>query len=201
MSAPNEMELLEPRNRSEWRAWLERNAGTAPSVWLTIGKKGNPVTSLTYEQALEEALCFGWIDSTARRLDEHRYRQLFARRKPSSIWSRTNKERVARLEAKGKMAPAGLAAIEVAKANGSWNALDDVEDMIVPRRSRPGAGVEPTRARALRVLLALGAEGVPLLDQQREKPGETGRADCRDGSAVRRGTALDRSLATHPGTR
>ena len=132
MSAPNEMELLEPRNRSEWRAWLERNAGTAPSVWLTIGKKGNPVTSLTYEQALEEALCFGWIDSTVRRLDEHRYRQLFARRKPSSIWSRTNKERVARLEAKGKMAPAGLAAIEIARANGSWNALDDVEEMIVP---------------------------------------------------------------------
>jgi uncharacterized protein YdeI (YjbR/CyaY-like superfamily) len=132
MSAPNELELLEPRNRSEWRAWLERNAGTAPSVWLAIGKKGNPVTSLTYEQALEEALCFGWIDSTVSRLDEHRYRQLFARRKPRSTRSRTNKERVARLEAEGKMAPTGLAAIEVAKANGSWSALDDVEDMIVP---------------------------------------------------------------------
>ena len=101
MAALDELELLELRDRAEWRSWLERNAGTAASVWLAVGKKGSTVTTLTYEHALEEALCFGWIDSRARKLDEQRYRQLFARRKPRSPWSRTNKERVRRLEAEG----------------------------------------------------------------------------------------------------
>ena len=91
MGVLDELELLEPHDRGEWRAWLERNAGTAPSVWLAIGKKGNTVITLSYEQAVEEALCFGWIDSTVRKLDEHRFRQLYSRRKPNSTWSRINK--------------------------------------------------------------------------------------------------------------
>jgi uncharacterized protein YdeI (YjbR/CyaY-like superfamily) len=132
MGTLDELELLEPANRGEWRAWLARNADSAASVWLAIRKKGNTVTTLTYEQAVEEALCFGWIDSTMRKLDDARYKQLFSRRKPRSTWSRINKERVARLEAEGKTAPAGLAAVELAKQNGSWNAFDQIEDMIVP---------------------------------------------------------------------
>ena len=118
MATLDELELLEPRDREEWRAWLSRNADSAlSSVWLAIGKKGNTVTTLSYEQALEEALCFGWIDSTVRKLDADRYKQLFSRRKPNSTWSRTNKERVARLEAEGKMALAGLAAPTTALAD------------------------------------------------------------------------------------
>ena len=132
MTNLDELELIEPRNREQWRAWLERNADSAPSVWLALGKKGGTVTTLTYDEALEEALCFGWIDSLVRKLDDQRYKQLFARRKPRSNWSRINKEKVARLEAAGKMTPAGRAAIELAKANGSWTALDHVEDGIVP---------------------------------------------------------------------
>jgi uncharacterized protein YdeI (YjbR/CyaY-like superfamily) len=132
MGGLDELELLEPANRGEWRTWLTRNADSAASIWLAIGEKGNTVTTLTYEQAVEEALCFGWIDSTVRKLDDARYKQLFSRRKPVSTWSRINKERVAQLEAEGKMAPAGLAAIELAKQNGSWNTLDQVDDLIVP---------------------------------------------------------------------
>jgi uncharacterized protein YdeI (YjbR/CyaY-like superfamily) len=132
MGGLDELELLEPANRGEWRTWLTRNADSAASVWLAIGEKGNTVTTLTYEQAVEEALCFGWIDSTVRKLDDARYKQLFSRRKPVSTWSRINKERVAQLEAEGTMAPAGLAAIELAKQNGSWNTLDQVDDLIVP---------------------------------------------------------------------
>jgi uncharacterized protein YdeI (YjbR/CyaY-like superfamily) len=128
----DETELLEPASRDKWRAWLARNADSATSVWLAIGKKGNTITKLTYEQAVEEALCFGWIDSTVRKLDDARYKQFFSRRKSGSTWSRINKEREARLEAEGKMAPAGLAAVELAKQNGSWNTLDQVEDTIVP---------------------------------------------------------------------
>jgi uncharacterized protein YdeI (YjbR/CyaY-like superfamily) len=132
MGGLDELELLEPANRGEWRTWLTRNGDSATSVWLAIGEKGNTVTTLNYEQAIEEALCFGWIDSTVRKLDDARYKQLFSRRKPGSTWSRINKERVARLEAEGKIAQAGLAAVELAKQNGSWNMLDQVESLIVP---------------------------------------------------------------------
>jgi len=132
MGVLDELELLEPGNRAEWRAWLEQNAASSPSVWLAIGKKGNTRTTLTYDQAVEEALCFGWIDSTVRKLDGDRYKQLFSRRKPGSTWSRINKERIARLEAEGKIVSLGLAAIESAKRSGSWNALDQVENLIVP---------------------------------------------------------------------
>jgi uncharacterized protein YdeI (YjbR/CyaY-like superfamily) len=87
---------------------------------------------LTYEEAVEEALCFGWVDSRGGRLDERRTRQFYTPRKPGSGWATTNKARVERLQAAGLMAPAGLAAIERAKANGSWTMLDDVENLVVP---------------------------------------------------------------------
>ena len=99
---------------------------------MAVGKKGNSRTALTYDDAVEEALCFGWIDSTVNRLDADRFKQLMTPRKPGGTWSRSNKERVTRLIAQGLMTPAGLAAIEAAKANGSWTLLDDVEDLIVP---------------------------------------------------------------------
>jgi uncharacterized protein YdeI (YjbR/CyaY-like superfamily) len=95
---------------------------------VAIGKKGNLVTSLTYDDAVEEALNFGWIDSVAGRLDENRFTLRFTPRKPGSRWSHSNKVRAERLISEGLMAPAGLAAIDTAKADGSWAALDDVED-------------------------------------------------------------------------
>jgi uncharacterized protein YdeI (YjbR/CyaY-like superfamily) len=129
---PADLPLLEPHDRAAWRSWLEANHATSPGVWLAVGKKGNAVTSLTYEDAVEEALCFGWIDSTVNRLDGDRFKQLLTPRRPGSTWSRSNKERVARLIEKGRMTPAGVAPVEAAKADGSWNMLDDVEELIVP---------------------------------------------------------------------
>ena len=93
-------------------------------------RSGRP--HLPYEAAVEEALCFGWIDSSGGSVDDERTRLYFAPRKPRSGWARTNKVRIERLTAAGLMAPAGLAAIEAAKANGSWTLLDDVEDLVVP---------------------------------------------------------------------
>jgi uncharacterized protein YdeI (YjbR/CyaY-like superfamily) len=93
-------------------------------VRLAIGKKGNAVTQLTYEDAVEEGLCFGWIDSTTHRLDADRYSVRFTPRRPGGTWAPSNKERVARLIAEGLMRPAGLAAVELAKANGSWDSLE-----------------------------------------------------------------------------
>ena len=127
-----DLPLVEVAGRAEWRAWLERNHSTSPGVWLAVGKKGNTRTTLTYDDAVEEALCFGWIDSVVNRLDADRFKQLLTPRKRGSAWARTNKERVERLVAQGLMTDAGLAAVEAAKADGSWHALDDVENLVVP---------------------------------------------------------------------
>jgi uncharacterized protein YdeI (YjbR/CyaY-like superfamily) len=142
--------LLEVPDRAGLRAWLEANHGTSRGVRLAIGKKGTSVTALTYDDAIEEALCFGWVDSTAGRLDADRYTVFFTPRKPGSTWARSNKARVERLSAAGLMRPAGLAAIERAKADGSWNALDEVEELRVPpdlAEALAAAGAEDGFAR------------------------------------------------------
>jgi uncharacterized protein YdeI (YjbR/CyaY-like superfamily) len=118
--------------RAEWRAWLEANHATASGVWHLSWRPASGKPRVPYEEAVEEALCYGWIDSKGGNLDDLRARQYYAPRNPRSGWARTNKERVTRLIAEGRMAPAGLAAIERAKENGAWTLLDDVENLIVP---------------------------------------------------------------------
>lgn len=104
----------------EWREWLEVNHSTADAVWLVLHKNGGTVTHLTYAAALDEALCFGWIDGQANKRDEGSYRQRFTPRRQRSPWSARNVSHVARLEAAGKMHAAGRAAVENAKADGRW---------------------------------------------------------------------------------
>jgi len=125
--------LLEPASRAELRTWLAENHATSPGVRLAVGKKGHDATTLTYDEAVEEAVAFGWIDSTAGKLDEHRYTVLFTRRKRGSVWAKSNKERVSRLSAAGLMTSAGVAAVEAAKADGSWDLLADVDALVMPR--------------------------------------------------------------------
>ncbi len=132
-------------DRATWRGWLEANHATATGAWLVTWRKGHgPV--LDYGEAVEEALCFGWVDSTGGRFDEGRTKLYFAPRKVRSVWSASNKERVARLIAAGDMRPAGLAAIERAKANGAWAALDEVEQGIVPTDLAAGLAAHPPAA-------------------------------------------------------
>lgn len=119
-------------SRAEWREWLARKHDTAPGVWVVTYKKGSGKPHLPYDELVEEALCFGWIDSRGNRLDAERSKLLVTPRKAGSGWSRMNKERIERLLANGLMTPAGLARIEAAKADGSWSALDEVEAMVVP---------------------------------------------------------------------
>ena len=118
---------MPPWSGTSTGARSSRSAAARDAVWLVFHKQASDGTSPSYEQAVEEALCFGWIDSTVNRLDERRSVQLFAPRRPRSTWSASNKERVARLEREGLLAPAGIAAIERAKDSGSWSALDAVE--------------------------------------------------------------------------
>jgi uncharacterized protein YdeI (YjbR/CyaY-like superfamily) len=119
-------------DRSTWRAWLEANHQAADGAWLVTWRSRSGKQGLPYEEAVEEALCFGWVDGTAGTVDEDRGKLYFAPRKSNSGWAATNKARVERLIADGRMAPAGLAAIERAKANGSWELLDSVERLEVP---------------------------------------------------------------------
>lgn len=119
-------------SRAEWRHWLEVNHEDVTGVWAVTFRKGSGGPIVNYEDLVEEALCFGWVDSVGRKLDERRTMLRFSPRKLGSKWSRPNKERVARLERDGLIAPAGAAAITSARADGSWSALDDVENLIVP---------------------------------------------------------------------
>ncbi len=123
---------VHPKTRAAWRAWLEKHHARREGVWLISFKKSTGKQAFDYEASVEEALCFGWVDSKGNRLDDQRTMLWFAPRKPRSGWSRPNKERVARLTAAGLMHPAGLAKIEAAKQDGAWTALDAVENLEIP---------------------------------------------------------------------
>jgi uncharacterized protein YdeI (YjbR/CyaY-like superfamily) len=114
-------ELLVP-DATAWRAWLMDNHASSSGVWLVLGKKGGQVTALTYAAALDEALCFGWIDGQVNRRDEGSIRQRFTPRRAKSAWSRRNVDHIARLSAEGRLMPAGQAAVDAAKADGRWEA-------------------------------------------------------------------------------
>lgn len=123
---------VELSSRAEWRAWLAANHRTSTGVWLVTWKRRTGRPSVAYEEAVEEALCFGWIDGVLNRVDVERSMQYFAPRKPRGTWARSNKERVARLEAAGLMTEAGRAAVAIARANGSWQSLDAIDALVMP---------------------------------------------------------------------
>lgn len=127
-----EIETISPKNRQEWREWLQENHDKKQSVWLIYYKKKSNITTISYSEAVEEALCFGWIDSKAKPLDEEKFMQFFSRRKAKSVWSGINKEKIARLINEGLMTRAGYQIIEIAKQNGSWTILDEAEALIIP---------------------------------------------------------------------
>ena len=145
-------ERFQPVDRAAWRAWLEANHATARGVWAVTYRRtsGNPVVA--YEDLVEEALCFGWIDSVGGRLDAERTMLRFTPRRRGSIWARTNKVRVERLLADGLIAPAGLRAIEAGKADGSWDALNDSDALRVPDDLARELGGNPDAARGFEAL-------------------------------------------------
>ncbi len=122
MPAPD-YKTIHPKNRKQWREWLEKNHQTSPGVWFTYYKKETGKPRVHYAEAVEEALCFGWIDSLPRKLDEERTMLKFTPRKPKSVWSKLNKTRIEQLINDKLMMPAGAACIAIAKQNGSWDTL------------------------------------------------------------------------------
>lgn len=132
MSVEPPPNAIHPLTRAEWRAWLEQHHTRSEGVWLISYRKAANQPFVDYEAAVEEALCFGWVDSKPGKLDELRTMLYFAPRKPGSNWAKSNKQRVERLLAAGLIAPAGLEKIEAAKRDGSWTALDEVERLEIP---------------------------------------------------------------------
>jgi uncharacterized protein YdeI (YjbR/CyaY-like superfamily) len=127
-----DIERFQAETRGEWRAWLEQNHQTSSGIWLVTFKKHSGRPYFSYAESVEEALCFGWVDSVGGKVDELRTMLYFAPRKAKSGWAKPNKERIARLLEAGWMRPAGLAKIEAAKLDGSWTLLDAVEALEVP---------------------------------------------------------------------
>lgn len=125
-------ETFNAPDRQTWRNWLLDNHASSKGVWLVYYKKNSGRPSISYAEAVEEALCFGWIDSRPNTLDAISYKQLFSPRKPKSPWSKINKERVSKLTQAGLMTEAGLAKIELAKKDGSWNFYDNIEEIELP---------------------------------------------------------------------
>ena len=119
------------KNRNDWRHWLEENHATSSGVWLIYYKKHTDHPAVAYSDAVEEALCFGWVDSRPNVLDDERYMQLFSPRKSRSPWSKLNKQRVEKLIQQGLMTEAGLEKIEVAKQDGSWSVYVTNEEMVI----------------------------------------------------------------------
>ena len=124
--------MLLVETRGEWRGWLEGNHGKSGGVWLVSWKKATGKPFVPFMDAVDEALCFGWVDSKINKLDEERAMRLFTPRNPKSPWSRINKGKVARLVDEGRITAAGMRLVEAAKADGSWNIYDEIEDLVIP---------------------------------------------------------------------
>lgn len=135
------------RSRQEWRSWLESNHDRSDGIWLVTFKKAEGTAYVAYPDLVEEALCFGWIDSVKRRIDKRRSRLLMTPRKPGSGWARSNKERVERLEREGAMTAAGRAAVTAAREDGSWIALGEVEALIEPADLADALDADPVARR------------------------------------------------------
>jgi uncharacterized protein YdeI (YjbR/CyaY-like superfamily) len=125
-------EKVYAKDRAAFREWLEQNHSTAPGIWLVYYKKNSGKPSISYPEAVKEALCFGWIDSKVNAVDNERYMQVFTPRKAKSVWSALNKRYIAELLEQGLMMEAGLERIEIAKQNGMWESLDKVEALELP---------------------------------------------------------------------
>jgi uncharacterized protein YdeI (YjbR/CyaY-like superfamily) len=146
-ASPNGKEWIVPGSREEWRRWLAVNPDRGEGVWVVHRKKSSDLNGPTYDELVEEALCFGWIDSVTHRVDEDRRIQWFSPRRPGGLWSALNKKRIESLLGRGLMTEAGQKAIDQAKADGSWSQADEADALIVPADLEAAFGGDPA-ARA-----------------------------------------------------
>ena len=158
-----EIESFSPTSREHWRKWLQKNHEKKDAVWLICYKKNSSKPSIPWSDFVDEGLCFGWIDSIRKSIDDEKFMQRFSKRKPNSTWSKINKQKVKQLTNEGLMTDAGLKVIEIAKQNGSWSILDEVEELTIPKdldlafKKKPGSKNNfVNMSRSNRRLLLLG---------------------------------------------
>lgn len=132
MQTATKRQTIYINTRAEWRQWLEVYHQSAQSVWLVCNTRKSNLPTVSWSEMVDEALCFGWIDSTRKTIDECSFMQLFSKRKPRSTWSKINKEKIQRLIDGNLMTAAGYETIRIAKENGSWAILDSVEELVIP---------------------------------------------------------------------
>lgn len=171
--SPNGKEVLTPASREAWRRWLSTNGDRRDGLWIVYRKPSSTLQGPTYEDLVEEALCFGWIDSQNRRVDDDRQIQWFSPRRKGGIWSALNKRRIERLARQGLIAPPGQAAIDKAKADGSWSQAEAAEALIVPTDLDAAMS---TRTRAAYEALSNSAKQQLLWTVYSAKRPETRRA-------------------------
>ena len=159
------------RDRNEWENWLARNGGTSTGVWLRLAKKGARQPTLTYEQAVESALCHGWIDGQKRTESEDYWLQRFTRRSAKSIWSRLNRDRADALVAAGRMLPAGMREIEKAKEDGRWEAAyASPSNSVVPDDLQTALDANPKARAFFATLNARNRYAILFRIQNAKKP-------------------------------
>ena len=183
-------------DRAAWREWLAAHHAERTQVWLLLHKKHVEEPSVRYDEAVEEALCWGWIDGLTNRWDERSYAVRFTPRKPGSVWSESNVARVARMIAEGRMTPAGMALIEEAKRRGTWDqAASGRLDVTPPDLEAALAGV-PAACRALGGVGGDAPAPVRLLGAGRQAAGDAGAAHRRRRAPRRRRPQARRARLT-----
>jgi uncharacterized protein YdeI (YjbR/CyaY-like superfamily) len=189
-------ETIFDADREAWRAWLAAHHAERSEIWLVFLKKHVAEPCVSLDEAVEEALCFGWIDGLLRRIDERSHALCFSPRKATSQWSPSNKQRVERLVAEGRMMPAGMAAVEVAKANGAWDDLtarlvdetpDDLEQALakVPEAAERWRTWPPSHRRAS-VAWVLQAKRAETQQRRIDEVVRRAAANLRPGAELKR---------------
>jgi uncharacterized protein YdeI (YjbR/CyaY-like superfamily) len=190
---PSDLPIVQPRSRAAWARWLEEHHASSRGVWLRMSKKGAATITITYPEALEEALCYGWIDGQARGFDDESYFQRFTPRGKRSIWSKVNRTKVDALTAAGRMKPAGLAAVEAARADGRWDAAyDSQRDATVPEDLQAALDRNPKAKKFFATLTSQNRYAV-LFRVQTAKRAETRAKRITDFVAM-----LARGETLHP---
>jgi uncharacterized protein YdeI (YjbR/CyaY-like superfamily) len=195
MAEPLPENAIQPATRAAWRRWLERHHTRDKGVWFVYFKKSSGKQRFTYDDLVEEALCFGWIDGQARALDDERSMLWLSPRKPTSVWSAPNKVRVARVIAAGLMHPAGQAKVDAAKANGSWAALDATDRLDVPDDLAAALAATPKARAHFDAFPATAKKGVLEWVRQAKRPETRAR---RIAEAARMAGANERMTGTSP---
>ena len=191
--AIDDYELVYPLCRADWRAWLAANHDKSPGIWLVRYKVSTKQPTITYDELVEEALCFGWIDGLARGLDAERHLQLLTPRKPKSVWSKINVDKVAALIEQGRMRPAGQAAIDLARADGRWEAAyDSQKNASVPEDLQAALDASPAAAAFYATLNGTNRYAILFRVQTAKKP-ETRAKRIRDFIAM-----LERNEKLYP---